>query len=116
MTDKKTIHPERKKRLEKALKFFSVAAWVTGLRLLVLTTRMICDYIFHMEIPAWAAQGIGPIHGLFYMIYFVSTVNLTMVARWKVGKAFLVALAGTIPFLSFVAEYYVRKRRKRSLA
>ncbi|QQB47350.1 DUF3817 domain-containing protein [Corynebacterium glucuronolyticum] len=104
----KKIHPGRKKRVAKALRFYSIAAWVTGVWLLVLVTRMICDYGFGVEIPAWASA-IGPLHGLFYIIYLVATVNLTTQARWDLTKAFLTALAGTIPFLSFVAEHYRRK-------
>ncbi|EPD69385.1 integral membrane protein [Corynebacterium pyruviciproducens ATCC BAA-1742] len=102
------IHPARKKRVAKALRLYSIAAWVTGVWLLVLVTRMICDYILGMEIPAWASA-IGPLHGFFYILYLVATVNLTTQARWDLTKAFITALAGTIPFLSFVAEHFRRK-------
>lgn len=102
------IHPERQARVRKALKFFSVAAWVTGIWLLVLTGRMILEYLVGIPMPAWT-RIIGQAHGVFYMIYLVTTVNLGINARWEPTKWITTALAGTIPFLSFVAEH---KRRK----
>ena len=38
-----TIHPDRKKRVRTALRWFSIAAWVTGVWLKILTTRMIAQ-------------------------------------------------------------------------
>ncbi|AKK03838.1 DUF3817 domain-containing protein [Corynebacterium epidermidicanis] len=106
------IHPERQARVRNALKLFSFAAWVTGVWLLVLTTRMVLDYGFGVEIPSWAMI-IGQIHGFFYMLYLVTTVNLGINARWQPAKWITTALAGTIPFLSFVVE---AKRRKEVTA
>lgn len=102
------VHPERQARVRKALKYFSVAAWITGIWLLVLVTRMVLDYGFHMEIPTWA-KFIGQVHGFFYMAYLIATVNLGINARWEPTKWITTALAGTIPFLSFVAEANRRK-------
>jgi integral membrane protein len=47
---------------------------------------------------------VGPLHGFLYMVYLVATVNLAFRARWSPVKTVLVMLAGTIPFVSFVAE------------
>ena len=47
---------------------------------------------------------VGPMHGFLYMVYLVAAVNLAFRARWSPVKTVLVMLAGTIPFLSFVAE------------
>jgi integral membrane protein len=38
------------------------------------------------------------------MGYLLLTADLAYRDRWPVGRAVLVALAGTIPFVSFVAE------------
>lgn len=101
------VHPERKRRVRKALKLFAISAWVTGVWLLILVARMICDYGFGMEIPTWAGY-IGQIHGLFYILYLMATLNLGTIARWDPTKWIITALAGTIPFLSFFVEHWRR--------
>jgi integral membrane protein len=50
------------------------------------------------------SQTVSPIHGLLYMVYLVLTVDLAMRCRFSAKRTILVMLAGTIPFLSFVAE------------
>ena len=57
-----TIHPDRKKRVRTVLRWFFIAAWVTGVWLLILTTRMIAQYLLGMSIPSWAHY-IGQVHG-----------------------------------------------------
>lgn len=106
-----TVHPERQARVAKALKLFSVAAWVTGVWLLILTTRMILEYLVGIDMPAWTKL-IGQLHGIFYMLYLGATLNLGTKARWQPTKWVLTALAGTIPFLSFVVEAHRRKEVK----
>ena len=76
-----TIHPDRKKRVRTALRWFSIAAWVTGVWLLILTTRMIAQYLLGMSIPSWAHY-IGQVHGLFYILYLLATLNLGTKALW----------------------------------
>lgn len=108
MATSASIHPERKRRVRQALKLFSIAAWVTGVWLLILVTRMVLDYIFHVDIPQWAMY-IGQIHGLFFMLYLMATLNLGTKARWDPLKWVVTALAGTIPFLSFFVEHWRRR-------
>ena len=95
-----TIHPDRKKRVRAALRWFSIAAWVTGVWLLILTTRMIAQYLLGMSIPSWAHY-IGQVHGLFYILYLLATLNLGTKALWPPLRWVVTALAGCIPFLSF---------------
>lgn len=106
-TSQQAVHPERKKRVKSALTLFSAAAWVTGVWLLILVARMVLEYIFGVEIPTWA-EYIGQVHGLFYMLYLVATLNLGTKARWEPTKWLVTALAGTIPFLSFFVEHWRR--------
>ncbi|APT85345.1 DUF3817 domain-containing protein [Corynebacterium aquilae] len=106
-----TVTPARQKRVADALKLFRIAAWVTGVWLLVLTGRLILDYGFKMDLPQWAFY-IGQVHGLFYVLYLAATVNLGTKARWEPTKWILTALAGTIPFLSFWAEHVRTKEVK----
>lgn len=102
------IHPERKKRVRRALTMFSIAAWITGILLLVLTGRMIADYVLHVDVPAWAYY-IGQVHGIFYMVFVLAALNLGLKARWQPLTWVLTALAGVVPFLSFWIEYQRRK-------
>lgn len=100
------IHPERQQRVATALKFFQIAATITGIFLIILVIRMILEYIVGVEIPEWGLY-IAQAHGLAYMAYLVSILNLAPKALWPTSKWLLTALAGVVPFLSFVIE---RKR------
>lgn len=51
-----------------------------------------------------AMNVIGPSHGFLYVVYLLATFDLARRVRWGLGRVVLVALAGTIPFLSFYAE------------
>ncbi|ARB87940.1 DUF3817 domain-containing protein [Corynebacterium diphtheriae] len=103
-----TIHPERKRRVAQALRYFSIAAWATGVMLLVLVVRMVCQYGFEMEIPEWAKY-IAQVHGLFYIVYLITSLNLGTKARWSPVKWLVTALGGVVPFLSFFVEHWRRK-------
>ena len=93
-----SVSPDRARRVAQALRFFSIAAWVTGVWLLILCTRMVLEYIVGIDMPTWTR---------------ITTLNLGVKARWEPVKWITTALAGTIPFLSFVIE---AKRRKEVTA
>ncbi len=101
------VHPDRKERIRGPLKFFSIAATITGIFLLILVVRMILQYGVGMEMPSWATL-IAQAHGVAYMVYLVSILILGPRALWPVGKLITTALAGVVPFLSFWMEH---KRR-----
>lgn len=107
------LSPERQARVAQALKLFSIAAWVTGVWLLILCARMLLEYGFNVEMPSWK-NIIGQLHGIFYMIYLVATLNLGTKARWAPTRWVTTALAGTIPFLSFVVEHRRRIEVKQA--
>jgi integral membrane protein len=55
------------------------------------------------------------VHGWAYFIYLVVGVDLAFRLRYGIGRTVLILLAGTVPFMSFVSEHYVRldiERRK----
>jgi integral membrane protein len=52
----------------------------------------------------WPASVIGTAHGFLYMAYLVTVLDLGLRMRWHILRLLLVAVAGTVPFLSFVAE------------
>ncbi|HKS48594.1 MAG TPA: DUF3817 domain-containing protein [Amycolatopsis sp.] len=86
---------------------YRVLAYATGVALLCLTVAFILKYAADSPgMMSWA----GVTHGLFYMVYLVLAVDLALKARWSIKGTVLVLLAGTIPFLSFVAERAVTHR------
>jgi len=85
-----------------SLLFYRVLAYVVGVGLIILVLvgvplKYLADW------PGVVAV-VGPMHGFLYMVYLVAADNLAFRARWSPVKTVLVMLAGTIPFLSFVAE------------
>lgn len=79
---------------------YRITAYATGVMLLVLTTSVVLHYGFGDQRLAWS----GPVHGFLYMGYLVTTVLLGTSVRWRPLRMVLVALAGMIPLMSFVAE------------
>ncbi|MGI9000330.1 MAG: DUF3817 domain-containing protein [Pseudonocardia sp.] len=91
-----------------ALRNYRIAAWVTGVGLLVLVlVAMPLKYFFGQ--PQLVAV-VGMTHGFLYMIYIVTTLLLAERCRWKPLDALLILLAGTVPVASFVAERRVTRR------
>lgn len=90
-----------------ALNVYRVMAYITGVGLVVLVCyAMPMKYIWDDSRPVAV---VGAAHGFFYMAYVVATLVLAERCRWRPVRAVLVALAGTIPFISFVAERKVTK-------
>ncbi|WP_312030057.1 DUF3817 domain-containing protein [Actinomycetospora sp. TBRC 11914] len=85
-----------------AMKRYRVMAWVVGTGLLVLVLVAMPLKYFAGD-PTLVAT-VGPIHGFLYMGYLALTADLGVKSRWPVLRLLLVALAGTIPFVSFIAE------------
>ncbi len=90
---------------------YRIAAYATGVMLLVLTTSVVLHYGFGDLRLAWS----GPVHGFLYMGYLVTTVLLGTSLRWRPTRMVLVALAGTIPLMSFVAERSVTREVRSGL-
>jgi integral membrane protein len=87
--------------IKPALTRYRVIAYVVGVVLLVLTYATIRKYVAHDES---LVALVGPVHGFLYMVYLALTFDLARRARWSPKFTILVMLAGTVPFLSFVAE------------
>lgn len=104
------LHPARQARVAKSLKFYSIAAIITGIWLLVLVVEMVTKYLIlgNGNEPAWF-MFIGQAHGIFFMIYCIASLDLGTKARWEPAKWITTILAGVVPFLSFYVE---RKRRQ----
>ena len=85
-----------------SLLFYRVLAYVVGVGLIILV--LVGVPLKYLADSPDVVAVVGPMHGFLYMVYLVATVNLAFRARWSPVKTVLVMLAGTIPFVSFVAE------------
>ena len=100
--------------IETALRNYRIAAWVTGVGLLILViVAMPLKYFFGQ--PTLVSI-VGVTHGFLYMIYIVCTLLLAERCRWKPLDALVILIAGTVPLASFFAERRVtaRVRARRS--
>ncbi len=64
----------------------------------------------------WVNTFLGPLHGLFYMLFFFFTVLLSRRVRWSLPFTAVTVLLGTVPFVSFWAEHRATQRVRRELA
>lgn len=95
-------------------------AYVTGVVLAALTVWLILgyglmDYANTEQKPAlygllWTA------HGWLYFIYLIAGVDLAFRMRFGILKTVGILVAGTIPFMSFVAEHFVRRDVEAAIA
>jgi integral membrane protein len=91
-----------------ALTRYRVTAYVVGVGLLLLVlVAMPLKYLGGNPVPV---QIIGPLHGFLYVVYLMTGFDLAVKNKWSVRGTLLVLVAGTIPFLSFVAERQVSRR------
>ncbi|MGN6613209.1 MAG: DUF3817 domain-containing protein [Angustibacter sp.] len=92
-------------RVKSALTRFKIMAFVVGVGLLILCLEMVLHYGFDNDALTWWS----PIHGVLYMLYLVATADLGLKVKWPLGKMLGVALAGVVPFFSFVMERKVAR-------
>ena len=58
---------------------------------------------------------VGISHGWLYPVLLITAYVLGRKAGWPLTRLLIIALAGTVPFLSFVAEYFARKDVERRI-
>jgi integral membrane protein len=104
-------------------------AYATGVFLLLLTLQVVLQVAQWSggDIPYARAEGLSRwvpgadavvpiVHGWLYLAYVIVTVDLWFRTRLPVARTVLVVLAGTVPFMSFVAERWVSARVRPRLA
>ena len=94
-------------QVKAALLRYRVMAYVVGTMLVILIcVGMPLKYLAHNDtVITWT----GMPHGFLYMGLLFTAFDLGMRVKWAWSRLIVIALAGTIPFLSFVAEYFARK-------
>ncbi|MBI5028168.1 MAG: DUF3817 domain-containing protein [Actinobacteria bacterium] len=90
-----------------ALLRYRIMAYLVGTLLVVLVVvGMPLKYLAGNSVVVMAT---GVPHGWLYMVLIATAYDLGRRVHWPWGRLILIALAGTIPFLSFWAEYAARK-------
>ena len=98
-----------------ALLRYRVMAYVTGVVLAFMTVVGLPFKYLMGQSATWYSVGwVG--HGWLYVLYVLAAIDLATRCRWGFVRSVLVLLAGTVPFMSFVAEHYVTKDVKARLA
>jgi integral membrane protein len=88
-----------------ALLRYRVVAYVVGLGLIVLV--LIGVPLKYLADSPGVVAAVGPLHGFLYLAYLALTLDLAARCRFTPARTIMIMLAGTIPFLSFVAERVV---------
>ncbi|WP_257477870.1 DUF3817 domain-containing protein [Acidipropionibacterium jensenii] len=107
------IAPEEIPAVKGALLRYRVMAYLVGTLLIVL----VC---IAMPLKYWAdmpqmTSVVGVAHGWLYALLLITAYMLGRKAGWPLWRLAVIALAGTVPFLSFVAEYYARTDVQRRI-
>ena len=97
-----------------ALVRYRVMAYVVGILLVVLVVVGMPLKYFGGSDAVVVATGVP--HGWLYMVLLITAYDLGRRVRWPWLRLLLIALAGTVPFLSFVAEHYPTKDVRARLA
>ena len=90
-----------------ALTRYRVVAYVVGVGLLVLV--LVGVPLKYAADQRGVVAVVVPLHGFLYVVYVLLALKLAVRYRWSPVRALLVMLAGTVPFLTFVAEHYVTR-------
>ena len=81
---------------------FRIMAWLTGVLLLVLV--LVAMPLKYLADDDRGVAVVAPLHGWLYLAYLVTAFTLAYRLRWSLARSVLVLLAGTVPFMSFLAE------------
>ena len=88
---------------------FRVMAFLTGAVLAFLTlVALPYKYALHGT-GTWTMYG-WMAHGWLYIVYVLVSLDLSLKAKVGTKQLIIMALAGTIPFMSFVVERKLRKQ------
>jgi len=114
-------------RLQSALKWYRIAAWITGILLILLTVEIGAKYGFGSEVEMFGEHGVFALvpdgtvqafnlsqavliaHGWFYVVYLFTCFRVWSILRWPFWRFLWLASGGLVPLLSFVIEHFATK-------
>ena len=109
-----TVDPADIPAIRGALTRYRVMAYVVGILLVVLVcVGLPLKYIWDDgRVVTWT----GMPHGWLYMILLITAYDLGRRVKWSIKWFLLIMAAGTVPFLSFVAEHFATKNVSATIA
>jgi len=109
-----TVDPADIPAIRGALTRYRVMAYVVGILLVVLVcVGLPLKYIWgDGRVVTWT----GMPHGWLYMILLITAYDLGRRLGWSLKWFLMIMLAGTVPFLSFVAEHFATKNARGIIA
>ena len=112
--DDHPLEPEDVPGIRGALTRYRVMAWIVGVLLVVLVViGMPLKYVGGNDAVVVAT---GVPHGWLYMVLLITAYDLGRRVGWSIKWFIAIMLAGTVPFLSFVAEHFATKNVRATLA
>jgi integral membrane protein len=93
-----------------ALQRYRVMANVVGVLLIALV--VVAVPLKHWGGIPGPVTVLGTAHGWLYALFFLAAVDLGLRSKWSMKGAVLTIVAGTVPFLSFVAERSVTRKMR----
>lgn len=113
-TAQATVDPADIPAIRGALTRYRVMAYVVGILLVVLVcVGLPLKYIWSDgRVVTWT----GMPHGWLYMILLITAYDLGRRVKWSIKWFLLIMAAGTVPFLSFVAEHFATKNVRATIA
>ena len=112
--DDTPLEPDDVPGIKGALLRYRVMAWIVGVLLVVLVVIGMPLKDVGGNDAVVVATGVP--HGWLYMVLLITAYDLGRRVKWPWGRLLLIALGGTVPFMSFVAEFYATRDVKRRLA
>jgi integral membrane protein len=102
-----TIDPAQVPGIRGALIRYRVMAYLVGTLLIVLV--LVGVPLKYLADNSTVVTLTGVPHGWLYMVLLITAYDLGRRVHWPWKRLILIGLAGTVPFLSFLAEYSARK-------
>ena len=111
VTTVETVDVEDIPGVRGALQRYRIMAWVVGILLVVLMcVGLPLQYSWvDGRVVTWT----GVPHGWLYAVLLITAYDLGRRVGWPIKWFLLIMAAGTVPFLSFVAEHFATKHVKR---
>ncbi len=93
-----------------AVKRFRVMALIAGvMSLLLWFVDLPVVYLSNNEDWKSKVAWIPFVHGWIYAVYLLTALQFSVKARWELRRVIWLALAGTLPIASFIAERKIVK-------
>lgn len=112
--DDSPIEADEVPGIKAALTRYRVMAYIVGVMLVILV-------VIGMPLKYFAGDGrvvtwTGVPHGWLYMVLLFTAYDLGRRVKWPWMRLLLIALGGTVPFMSFVAEHFATKDVRNRIA